>query len=104
MVPCDTVYMVVDNMPKFGDKDEELMQHLSKHLNFGDCGLDEMKTITWTIDIHGNMIDVDAPGLDNECRNKVVGQLKQFPKWKPGTQNGNPVCVKMALRMCIKTG
>ena len=102
--PCDSVYSVVDEMPKFGKEDFDLMSYFAKHVQFGSCGLDEMKILTWTIDRTGNMINIDAPSLEGQCRQKIIEQLKAFPRWKPGRLNGKPVCVKMSFRMCIKTG
>ena len=102
--PCDSVYSVVDEMPKFGKEDFDLTLYFAKHVQFGSCGLDEMKILTWTIDRAGNMINIDAPSLEGQCRQKIIEQLKAFPRWKPGRLNGKPVCVKMSFRMCIKTG
>jgi hypothetical protein len=101
---CDSVYTIVDEMPEFGKECEDLSINLAKNLKFGSCGLDEMKILTWTIDTSGQMIDIDAPSLDGKCRTDIIGQLAKFPKWKPGRLKGRSVCVKMILRMCIKTG
>jgi len=101
---CDFVYVQVEEMPEFGKSKEDLLSYLAKHLQLGECGLDEMKVLTWTIDAAGNMIDIDAPSLEGECKQKIIAQLKEFPRWKPGKQKGKPVCVKMTLRICIKTG
>lgn len=102
--PCDSVYTIVDEMPKFGKEDFDLMSHLIKHVQFGSCGLDEMKILTRTIDSSGHMINIDVPSLEGECKQKIIEQLKTFPPWKPGKLKGKPVCVKMMLRICIKTG
>jgi hypothetical protein len=102
--PCDSVYVIVDEMPKFGNSDRDLFIHIGKNLKFGKCGLDEMKLLTWTIDTEGRMINIDASSLEGKCKQDIIGQLEKFPSWKPGRLNGRPVCVKMNLRMCIKTG
>ena len=102
--PCDSVFMVVDEMPTFGDLDNDLSIYIAKNLKFGTCGLDEMKRLTWTIDTEGRMINIDAPSLEGKCKQDVIAQLEKFPLWKPGRLKGKPVCVKMNLRMCIKTG
>lgn len=101
---CDSIYTIVDEMPKFGTDDNGLLIYMAKNLNFGACGLDEMKLLTWTIDSEGRMTNIDATSLKGECKNYVVEQLKKFPLWKPGRHKGKSVCVKMNLRMCIKTG
>jgi len=45
--PCDSVYMVVDEVPTFGNSDIDLSTYIAKNLKFGTCGLDEMKLLTW---------------------------------------------------------
>lgn len=101
---CDSVYEIVDDMPKFGDSVEDLTLYVAKNVKFGKCGLDEMKTSTWIIDTEGRMINIDAPSLEGQCKQDVIEQLEKFPRWKPGKRNGALVCVKMSFRMCIKTG
>jgi hypothetical protein len=49
------------------------------------------------------MVNIDVPSIEGECRQKIIEQLKAFPKWKPGRLKGKPVCIKMYLRICIKT-
>lgn len=78
--------------------------HMIRNVQFGQCGVDEMKLLTWTINTEGRMIDIDATSLEGKCKQDIVRQLERFPLWKPGRLNGKPVCVKMNLRMCIKTG
>jgi hypothetical protein len=97
-VPCDTVYTMVDEMPMFANGYEDLVNYLTKTLDFGSCELHVTKTLTWTINRLGDVIDIDAPGLEGECRSRVIGQLANFPKWTPGKLMGMPVCVRTTLR------
>jgi hypothetical protein len=99
---CDSAYAIVDEIPKFGELDFTL--YLAKNVKFGKCGMDEMKIFTWTVDTEGQMINIDAPTLEGQCKQDIIGQLEKFPRWKPGKLKGRLVCVKMTLRMCIKTG
>ena len=101
---CDSVYSFVDEMPKFGNSDTDLSIFITKNLKFGTCGLDEIKLLSWTINTEGRMINFEASSLERKCKQDIIKQLEKFPLWKPGRLNGRPVCVKMNLRMCIKTG
>jgi hypothetical protein len=99
--PCDSVYTTVDEMPEFATSDIAPMSYLMKHLTVGKkC--DQIRILTWTIDHEGNMINIDAPSLEGECKQKIIDQLKAFPQWKPGKLNGKPVCVKMSFSVCIR--
>jgi hypothetical protein len=90
-------------MPKFTEAGESVGLYLMKNLKIDKCARDEIRVLTWTIDTAGNMVNIDVPSIEGECRQKIIEQLKAFPKWKPGRLKGKPVCVKMYLRICIKT-
>lgn len=66
--------------------------------------LDEMKLLTLIINTEGRRINIDTPSLEGKCRQYIIGQLEKLPLWKPVRLNGRAVCVKMNLRLCIKTG
>ncbi|SKC59107.1 hypothetical protein [Ohtaekwangia koreensis] len=53
--PCDSVYTIVDEMPKFGESNESFGLYIMKNLKIGKCGLYEMRRITWIIDSTGHM-------------------------------------------------
>jgi hypothetical protein len=101
--PCDSVYTIADEMPKFGESNEDFGRYVLKNLKINKCARYDIRLITWTIDSTGHMVNIDVPGLEGECKQNIIEQLKAFPLWKPGKLKGKPVCVKMMLRICIKT-
>jgi hypothetical protein len=52
--PCNSVYTIVDEMPKLGESNESFGPCIMKNLKIGKCGLYEMRLITWTIDSTGH--------------------------------------------------
>lgn len=100
---CDSVYTVVDQMPTYGKGKEDLMRYLMKTLKFKKpCRPEELRRLTWTINKEGKMVDMDLIGLEGKCREQIIEQLKSFPTWTPGRQNGKLVCVKMILPIHIR--
>ena len=101
--PCDSVYTFVDQMPTYGKGTVDLMRYLMKNLKFNKrCLPEELRRLTWTINKEGKMVDIDLVGLEGECRDQAIAQLKPFSTWTPGRLNGKLVCVKMVLPIHIR--
>jgi hypothetical protein len=100
---CDSLYTVVDKMPVYGEGKADLVKYLSSNLTFKkSCRPEELKFLTWTINTEGQMVDIDAIGLEGQCRLNVIDQLKTFPNWTPGKLEGISVCVKMTVPIHIR--
>ena len=101
--PCDSVYTKVDEAPMFKNGYDELSFYLRK-LDYGSCDLQKTLLLTWTIDSSGEMIDIDAPALEGECKSRIIAQLAKFPRWSPARLNGIPVCFAMKVKQFLKSG
>lgn len=101
-IHCDSVYTMVDEVPTFKNGYDDLSFYL-RNLDYGSCGPHETVVLTWTIDSSGQMINIDAPGLEGECRSRIIGQLAEFPRWNPARLMGIPVCFKMTIKRSAKT-
>ena len=100
---CDSVYTVVDQMPTYGKEPEDLVRYLRSNLKFKKpCRPEELRRLTWTINREGKIVQIDLVGLEGECREQIVEQLKSLPSWVPGRLNGKLVCVKMVLPIHIR--
>ena len=100
---CDSVYTRVDEAPMFKDGYDKLSFYL-RNLDYGSCELQKTLLLTWTIDSSGQMIDIDAPDLEGECKSHIIGQLAKFPRWSPARMNGIPVCFAMKVKQFPKSG
>lgn len=100
---CDSLYTVVDQMPVYGKGQSDILEYLAKNLKFSKtCRPEELRKLTWTIDTEGKMIDIDALGIEGQCKANIIEQLKTFPYWTPGRLNGELVCVRMILPIHIR--
>ncbi len=98
--PCDSLFTVVDKEPLFAKEKKGLLEYFGKNLKFNNaCKADQLIRLTWTINKEGKMIDIDAVGLEGQCKADLISQLKTFPIWSPGRLKGKLVCVKMTLPM-----
>lgn len=57
--PCDSVYTIVDEMPKFAESSEDFGRYAMKNLQIGKCALSDIRLITWTIDSTGHMVNIE---------------------------------------------
>lgn len=101
---CDSIYTIVDTMPTYGKGYQDIAKYLLTTLKFSkkDCRPEDLKRLTWTINKEGKMTDIDVVGVGEQCRTRIIEQLKDFPQWTPGSLNGEPVCVKMVFPFHIR--
>lgn len=101
---CDTVYSVVEEMPKFKNGDlASLSKEISK-LRFKSSCEDLSFKIVGTITKEGRFVDVKVHGVTEACEDGIANQLMQLlSEWTPGKLNGHPVCVMWVMPLCIKT-
>jgi len=100
---CDSVYLSVDEMPKYKNGDYALLMKDFAKIRIGK-GCNEYSSlykINWVIDADGNMTDIEVPGVDGICRNSIISQLKHLQPWAPGRQGGKAVCVKFMMSVDI---
>lgn len=97
---CDTVYNVAMQMPMFGSNSDDFSKYFSEKVTY-KCKPIGKIVLMWTVDKEGKMIDINATGIEGECKTDVINQIKKFPNWNPGKQNNVPVCVKMSLASYI---
>jgi len=100
---CDSVYLSVEEMPKYKNGDPALlMKDLSKISIGKDCRDYPPDRINWVVDADGNMTNIEIPGVDGLCRDLIVSQLKHLQYWTAGKHNGKTVCVRQTARVHIR--
>jgi len=103
-VVCDSVYTTVDEMPTYGKGNQDIINSLLTTLKFNkeDCRPEELKRLIWTINKEGKMTDIDVVGVGEQCKTRIIEQLKDFPKWTPGRLKGELVCVRIVFPIHIR--
>lgn len=100
---CDTVYNVVDEIPRYKDNASDLIREVQSTLHFDSkCKPEDLRQISWVIDSQGKIVNVEILGLIGGCKESVETQVKQFTDWTPGRQKGKPVCVRVVLPVHIR--
>jgi len=96
------VFMVVEEMPEFPGGLEAMIQWIGQRVKYPEQakkdGITGMVMVSFTVDKTGKVIDVKVersahPLLDAEAV-RVIGEM---PNWKPGSQKGKKVDVRMTV-------
>jgi protein TonB len=95
-------FTVVEVMPEFPGGQAEMAKFLQKNIHYPDmakeAGIQGKVYISFVVRKDGSVSDVKIirgvdPSLDKEAMRVVM----MMPNWKPGTQNGRPVNVRLNL-------
>ena len=98
----DEVFMVVEEMPEFPGGFEAMIQWIGQRVKYPEQAKKEGITgrvfVSFTVDKAGKVNDIAVtksahPLLDAEAV-RVIGEM---PDWKPGSQKGKKVDVKMTV-------
>lgn len=101
------VHDVVEQMPSFPGGDAALMRFLSTNVHYPavaeENGIQGRVVVTFIIERDGSISDVKVvksvdPSLDKEA----VRVIESMPRWKAGTQNGEPVRVKYTMPVTFR--
>ena len=104
---ADKVFDVVEQMPSFPGGDAALMTFLSTNVHYPvvaeENGIQGKVILTFVIERDGSISDVEVvksvdPSLDKEA----VRVIESMPRWKAGTQNGEPVRVKYTMPVTFR--
>jgi TonB family protein len=97
----------VEVMPQFPGGDRALVEFIQNNLKYpradAELGIQGRTTIRFIINKQGKPTDITViRGLSQGCDAEAVRVVQMMPTWKPGTQNGQPVCVYYTLPMVFK--
>lgn len=101
------IFVVVENMPSFGNGTADLMSYLSKNIKYPtvcqEQGIQGRVIVQFVVDRDGSVTEPTIarsihPQLDKEALRVVSG----MPKWNPGMQRNKPVRVKFTVPVTFK--
>lgn len=102
------VYEVVENMPEFPDGGMPgLMKYLSANIRYPEAahkaGTQGRVTVQFVVGKDGSIGNVSIlRGVDPALDAEAIRVISSMPKWKPGTQKGEPVNVKYTVPVMFR--
>ena len=95
-------FMVVENMPEFPGGNLGLMKYIQKNLKYPAIAEEYNITgkvyVSFIVNKLGSITNVKVVrGVDKNLDAEAVRIVKSLPKYKPGTQRGNPVRVMFTI-------
>lgn len=104
----EEVYEVVEKMPKFPDGGMSgLMKYLSANIRYPEAahkaGTQGRVTVQFVVGKDGSIGNVSIlRGVDPALDAEAIRVISGMPKWKPGTQKGEPVNVKYTVPVMFR--
>lgn len=104
----EEVYEVVEKMPKFPDGGMSgLMKYLSANIRYPEAahkaGTQGRVTVQFVVSKDGSIGDVKViRGVDPTLDAEAIRVISGMPKWKPGTQKGEPVNVRYTVPVMFR--
>lgn len=102
------VYEVVENMPEFPDGGMPgLMKYLSANIRYPEAahkaGTQGRVTVQFVVGKDGSIGNVGIlRGVDPNLDAEAIRVISGMPKWKPGTQKGEPVNVRYTVPVMFR--
>lgn len=102
------VYEVVENMPEFPDGSMAgLMKYLSDNIRYPEAahkaGIQGRVTVQFVVGKDGSIGNVSIlRGVNADLDAEAIRVISSMPKWKPGTQKGEPVKVKYTVPVMFR--
>lgn len=107
-VTDDDVYEVVENMPEFPNGGmTALMKYLSDNIRYPEAahkaGIQGRVTVQFVVGKDGSIGNVSIlRGVNADLDAEAIRVISSMPKWKPGTQKGEPVKVKYTVPVMFR--
>lgn len=104
----EDVFEVVENMPEFPDGGMPgLMKYLSTNIRYPEAahkaGTQGRVTVQFVVGKDGSIGNVSIlRGVDPALDAEAIRVISGMPKWKPGTQKGEPVNVKYTVPVMFR--
>lgn len=106
--PDEDVFEVVENMPEFPDGGMPgLMKYLSANIRYPEAahkaGTQGRVTVQFVVGKDGSIGNVGIlRGVDPNLDAEAIRVISGMPKWKPGTQKGEPVNVRYTVPVMFR--
>lgn len=98
----DAVFVVVEKSPEFPGGDDSLYAFIGRNIKYPEAAkknkIEGRVFVTFVIEKDGQVSNAKIlRDIGGGCGEEAIRVVKNMPKWKPGTQRGNPVRVQFNL-------
>ena len=98
----DAVFVVVEKSPEFPGGDDSLYAFIGRNIKYPEAAkknkIEGRVFVTFVIEKDGQVSDAKIlRDIGGGCGEEAIRVVNIMPKWKPGTQRGNPVRVQFNL-------
>ena len=103
----DTVYQIVEEMPKFPGGEEAMFKFISENVKYPqeakDKNISGRVFVNFVVEKDGSVDEVNVlRSIGGGCDEEAVRVVKSMPKWTPGKQKGKPVRVSYIIPFVFK--
>ena len=98
----DAVFVVVEKSPEFPGGDDSLYAFIGRNIKYPEAAkknkIEGRVFVTFVIEKDGQVSSAKIlRDIGSGCGEEALRVVNSMPKWKPGTQRGNPVRVQFNL-------
>ena len=103
----DSIYQIVEDMPKFPGGEKALMDYVSNNVKYPEEAKNKNIAgrvfVSFVVEKDGSVSNVKVlRSIGGGCDEEAVRVIKSMPKWKPGMQKGKPVRVNFQMPFVFK--
>ena len=108
-VEDDAIFVVVENNPEFPGGSDSLYAYIARNIKYPEAAKKEKIEgrvfVTFVIEKDGRVSNAKIlRDIGGGCGEEAIRVVKNMPKWKPGTQRGNPVRFQFNLPVSFMLG
>ena len=98
----DAVFVVVEKSPEFPGGNDSLYAFIGRNIKYPEAAkknkIEGRVFVTFVIEKDGQVSNAKLlRDIGGGCGEEALRVVNSMPKWKPGTQRGNPVRVQFNL-------
>ena len=108
-VEDDAIFVVAENAPEFPGGSDSLYAYIARNIKYPEAAKKEKIEgrvfVTFVIEKDGQVSSAKIlRDIGGGCGEEAIRVVKNMPKWKPGTQRGNPVRFQFNLPVSFLLG
>ena len=109
VVEDDAIFLVVENEPEFSGGKDSLYAYIARNIVYPEAAKKEKIEgrvfVTFIVEKDGQVSSAKLlRDIGGGCGEEAIRVVKSMPKWKPGTQRGNPVRFQFNLPVSFMLG